>query len=564
MKQLRIMDYKHIRRKQQSAIYSLKSKIYGAVLAISLLSALLYISCDDVYDNIKDFSVKEVVYPAHFDTIFARSGYERVEIDLVKQGRLPASLMYLGKAKKTVVEYDTVRLPYDSVCSWVNITGLTLPKLYRFKVYTVDEHGNRSIPMEVALTPYTSADREALEVPSPGILSLSGFVAVEWTGGLSSDILDYLSMSYSYKDRTGATRTGHTENSMFFVNNINANEEVTVDVTYRVIPKIGGKNILDSVSFSQQIEVIMSSEADPIEFTVTPSRMALLAGKSKIAVTNLPYGLSWTSSNPAVATVNANGVVTARSAGTAVITVRSDAIENAVATIAVTVPDVSSIPAGDRLTGIWTFDDAGDLVKAGLGADLKPYGNSFTPIAGPQNTGGVKIGAGSYYGIEHGIAASGGGKKVNEYTLMMDVRVPNSEYTAWKSVFNPQQENVAKGIVWSNNGEIGHASLGGYSHAPNVLQPDTWHRVVFAAQLGDNKRNDAFRLYIDGEYVWEALNTDSNLDNITLDGRLSLYPDALYIGYDDMGAGYPGPDFAGIRMWNVKLTDAQVRALGKP
>jgi hypothetical protein len=47
------------------------------------------VSCGDIYDNIKDFSVEEIVYPAHYDTIFGRPGYQRVEIDLVKEGRLP-------------------------------------------------------------------------------------------------------------------------------------------------------------------------------------------------------------------------------------------------------------------------------------------------------------------------------------------------------------------------------------------------------------------------------------------------------------------------------------------
>ena len=64
----------------------------------------LCLSCSDVYDNIKEFSMKERIYPAHFDTIFAEPGYERVEIDLCKEGRLPASLMYLGKAQRTLVE----------------------------------------------------------------------------------------------------------------------------------------------------------------------------------------------------------------------------------------------------------------------------------------------------------------------------------------------------------------------------------------------------------------------------------------------------------------------------
>lgn len=540
-----------------------------------LLSALAAtgVSCGDVYDNVRNFSMKEVVYPAHFDTIFVRSGYERVEIDLVKEGRLPSSMIYLGKAKKTVVEYDNEKLEYDSVCSWLNITGLTLPKLYRFFVYTVDEYGNRSVPVEDALTPYTSVDRDALAAPNPNILSLAGFAAVEWPGGLSSDIMDFLSMTYSYTDREGRRRETTTRNELIFVNNVNANEEVTVDVTFWVIPKVRVKNemvrILDSVAFTQQVEVTMSSDITPVEFVATPSRMALLVGKSKVAVPSLPYGLTWTSSNPAVATVNANGLITARATGTATITVRSEALENATTTVEVTVPDVVGIPAADKLAGVWKFEDGNDLVKAWLGSDLVPYGNGespggvFTSIAGPQSTKGVKIGAGSYYAVRHEAPASGGGKNVNEYTLMMDVLIPGNGYSAWRSIFNPLPDNIQNGVVWTSNGLIGEATLGGYTDAAKALQPDTWHRIVFAAQLSNEKRNNAFRLYIDGEYSgWEAVYTEAKPDNITIDGRLSLYADAFYIGYDVRGAGFAAPNFAEIRIWSVRLTDEQIRALG--
>jgi hypothetical protein len=530
--------------------------------AVALLIATLCLSsCGDAYDNIRDFSMKEVVYPAHFDTIVAYPGYERVEIDLVKEGRLPAYLMNLGKAKKTIVEYDAISKEYDSVCSWLAIDSLKLAKLYRFRVYTADEHDNRSIPMEVALTPFTAADKEALGMTNPEMLSLASFVVIRWPNGLSSDILDYLSLSYSYTDKDGRLRTGTTRRSQFFVNNIREEEEVVVDVNYWVYPKLGGKRILDSVVFNQQLLVRMSSGSDPIEFEIEPSRIAILPGVMKIAIPNIEYGVTWSSSNPSVATVNVNGAITARAPGTAIITAKTEAIENASATVTVTVPDVSAIPASNKLAGIWSFEDGNDLIKASLGLDLEPFGNNFSSIAGPNGTKGVQFGEGSFYTIKHEIAANGGGKNVNEYTLMMDVMTPSSTYSAWKSMFNTQSGNTGYGIVWTANGNIGHSALGetdnnGFVSA--VLQPDTWHRVVFVAQLAENKRKDAFRLYVDGEFVWEAS------ANLGLDGILSLYTDAMYIGYDSRGTGLIAPHIAELRLWSVKLTDAQIKSLGKP
>jgi hypothetical protein len=68
--------------------------------------------------------MEERVYPAHFDTIIAYPGYERVEILLEKDGRIPVYMMKLGKAKKTIVKYDDKTKIFDSVCSWVNIDSL--------------------------------------------------------------------------------------------------------------------------------------------------------------------------------------------------------------------------------------------------------------------------------------------------------------------------------------------------------------------------------------------------------------------------------------------------------
>jgi hypothetical protein len=51
----------------------------------------------------------------------SRRSIERVEIDLLKAGRIPSQDVFLGKAKKTIVEYDDITLTYDSVCSYVNI-----------------------------------------------------------------------------------------------------------------------------------------------------------------------------------------------------------------------------------------------------------------------------------------------------------------------------------------------------------------------------------------------------------------------------------------------------------
>src|SRR5690606_11803091 len=120
------------------------------IVFFSTLAATLFGACNGMYDSLDEYS-GEVVYPAKYDTIVGHIGYERVEIDLMKAGRVPSSQIKLGKAKKTVVEYDDQVMVIDSLVSWINITELTQPKLYRFRIYTIDEFENKSVPLEIAL-----------------------------------------------------------------------------------------------------------------------------------------------------------------------------------------------------------------------------------------------------------------------------------------------------------------------------------------------------------------------------------------------------------------------------
>lgn len=513
----------------------------------------LCISCSNIYDNIKDFSVEEIVYPARYDTIVARPGYERIELDLLKEGRLPSSMVKLGKATKTIIEYDTVVLKYDSIFSWISIGNLKLPKLYRFRVYTSNDDGDLSIPQEIALAPYTSVDREALAVPSPTLTTIGSFVMVQWSEGLTSNLMYYLGLSYSYTDKNGETRSGTSRDTQFFVTNIEENREVEVSVRYWVIPRIEGENILDSVSFDQSLHVTMAEGSTPIEFTVSPTQIALLPGRQQVASASVRFGLLWTSSNPAVATVNANGVILARAPGTAVITVKSPVFDEP-ATITVNVSDLpSTFPQKERLAGMWTFEDVTSLEKATVGLNLERSGYSnLSSIEGPNNTKAVKFGTATYYTIRHNMSANGGGSRVNEYTLMMDIRT-SADLKGWISVFNTRSTNIENGVLLIDSEEhIGNSSFGGFSDVE--VTPEVWHRLVITAKFGSSP----FRVYLDGSLVWQ---TNSNLE---IDGILSLLTDAMYVGFGNRGNGYPTPDFAEIRIWNTVLTEAQIIALGKP
>ena len=220
-------------------------------------------SCEDIYDKQAEFE-GEVVYPAKYDTIIGLIGFERVELDLLKAGRIPSDQINLGKARQTRVEYDEEVITIESLVSYVNITGLEQSKLYRFKVYTIDEFGNESVPQEIALIPFTQEGLNSLAVSPPRILTSPSAAIVEWPSGISSVLMTYTGMDFSYTDKDGVLREGTVgENPRFFIGNVAAGQPVTVDVNYHVVPKVNQEEILDTVTISDQLIINMPTETTP-------------------------------------------------------------------------------------------------------------------------------------------------------------------------------------------------------------------------------------------------------------------------------------------------------------
>lgn len=235
------------------------------LLFYALVAVILTASCEGMHDSLESYS-GEIVYPAKYDTIVGHIGYERVEIDLMKAGRVPSSQIRLGKAQKTVVEYDDEVLVIDELVSWVNITGLQQPKLYRFRIYTIDEYGNKSVPQEIALIPFTASDVASLAVNSPRVLMSPSAAAIDWPNGLSSVLFNYEGLSYSYTDRDGVVREGERgQDSRFFIANLAPGERTTVNIRYEVVPKINNVPILDPVIIEKPLELNVPTGSAPFQ-----------------------------------------------------------------------------------------------------------------------------------------------------------------------------------------------------------------------------------------------------------------------------------------------------------
>jgi len=223
-----------------------KINIFGLIV----LSALCFTSCSKMHDNIKEFATEETIYPGRLDGVIRTYiGFERVELDLMTAGRIPASEMNLGKAEKTVVEYGNQTLVIDSVASWVNVTGLTLKQNYRFTVYTMDKYEDKSIAVEGTAAPYTTDELRTLALPEAKTRPLSATsMEVSWTQ-MSSVLLDYYRMTYSYTDKDNVKREGASagESPVIILDNLAAGQQVTLEWKCRIIPRINNVPIIDSV-----------------------------------------------------------------------------------------------------------------------------------------------------------------------------------------------------------------------------------------------------------------------------------------------------------------------------
>ena len=237
---------------------------------------------------------------------------------------------------------------------------------------------------------------------------------------------------------------------------------------------------------------------------------------------------------------------------------------------------LGSIHAHGGITGQWDFEN-GDLA-ATIGSPMQYRGTTAsqtqfgtTTSFGIANING-EVGrvmrfpattAAQGYLLPHGAAPNGGGGKVNQYTLILDVLFPSSS-TGYRALWQTDTNNATDGDLFVNAAN----GLGISSSYQGSLTPDVWHRVVFTFDLTQRELGK----YIDGTNVLTSAvgavplgaNPVQYLDATTgtVDQRWALGPVALLFADEDgeTGVGYVNS----IQFHDRVLTPAEVAALGGP
>lgn len=224
--------------------------------------------------------------------------------------------------------------------------------------------------------------------------------------------------------------------------------------------------------------------------------------------------------------------------------------------LATALPAVAAPLEAANLTGLWLFDNAGNVGEAAVGSDLgvsgtAPTWNGTLADDGANSLTGVITtagGVGNHLVATHNIAPNGGGAFVNEYSLLVDLFSPAASRGAWRSIYQTNISNSNDGDYFIRNSDdaLGVAAL---TYTPSPINESAWTRLVVTFDLGSEVRT-----YLDGSLV-HVHNGDS------VDGRFALDPTVLLFADED-GENTP-LNVGTVAMWDGVLSGPEVAALGR-
>ena len=197
-----------------------------------------------------------------------------------------------------------------------------------------------------------------------------------------------------------------------------------------------------------------------------------------------------------------------------------------------------------NMVGYWTFDNSSDIEEANVGNNLELFGTQLA-VPGPiEGDGATRIGLDSYYKCTHNIDANGGGTAVNEYSLLIDFKLP--EIGQYYCFYQTNIDNANDGEIFIN--PSGHVGISETYYSYCILDPGEWYRLVISVDLGNH-----FRYYIDGNLVLEG--TSQNID-----GRFSLDP--FFYWFRDDNNEDNEFDVAAAAIFDNPLNASEISTLG--
>ena len=202
-----------------------------------------------------------------------------------------------------------------------------------------------------------------------------------------------------------------------------------------------------------------------------------------------------------------------------------------------------------QLVGHWNFDDPNNLLNAIVGSNLVLHGKHKSVAGVGSKDGAVLIGAGSYYYLNHGLFANSNIGRVNEFSLIFDLKVHKKGQTY--SLFQTDLSNKSSAKCYINS--KGSIEVDGY-HTPEIIKNDEWYRIGISV-----KHNEEYDYYIDNYDIYIDGFKDYRIMPGYSDGQFSLDTNGVLLF-----AGCSNSEFyiSDVKLYAKALSDEEMKAMG--
>jgi hypothetical protein len=282
------------------------------------------------------------------------------------------------------------------------------------------------------------------------------------------------------------------------------------------------------------------------------------------------YEFKWESADPGIATVDDFGRVTSEDVGNTTIYVSQGNIrrEYAVEIYEVTLQEKLTEIGG--LKALWQFQDPNDLFKATVGPDLIPVGSGFTQtdaynkrtkaVVLPSSRKVDDVWQHNHLIYNHGLAANGGGSKVNEFTILIDCNFPGgpTDGASWAngkyySLYQTTLSNTGSDgdFFWRPGGDFG--ITGNYTSSNHLFVKNTWYRFIISVQLGKE-----LKYFLNG-----TRHTTGGIADV--DGERAWNLDGVLLFADEDGENGQGESLyvANLAVFDRALTDEEIQKVSR-
>lgn len=202
-------------------------------------------------------------------------------------------------------------------------------------------------------------------------------------------------------------------------------------------------------------------------------------------------------------------------------------------------------------SGLWTFSDPNDLMKASNGnmvltpAIMGDHSITDATVAEAGITTAEERNEISAIFVPKAaalkVARAEGAEATSNYTILMDMMLPDAY--AYDGLLQTNAVNNNDGEVFISKHQIGINALGGYYGG---IRGELWYRIVMTYSDG------TFKVYVNGEKLMDS-------DKVT--SRWEIDPWGFYLHCDEDGE-MSDAYISEVAFWETPLTDDQVAAMG--